>query len=191
MAEARERRFGAFRMFPVRSPALCPDCALVRFDNRAMQVVRDQTAFDPAARNRASGDRRAAAHAPGGGRAAERMTVVDGPLGDVGRDRELNAAAVACFGLAGLAIVGVGIAWLVLRPAETRLIDPFASAATHDAGPVAADAPMLRAAGFGPAADSADGGPGPGALTIVDGSTGQTEVMEMSSRTAPDETVAR
>lgn len=107
-------------------------------------------------------------------------TIAEGeqPLGrDIGRDSELNRAAVAIFGLAGLAIVAVASAWLILRgdtPGVARADGPLLGG-SFEAGtaPVAADAPMLRPG------SQTDNGPGPGAFTLMDAATGLREVVEV------------
>ncbi|MCJ8144368.1 hypothetical protein MKI84_15705 [Ancylobacter sp. A5.8] len=67
-----------------------------------------------------------------------------GPLGrDAGRDSDHNRAAVAIFGIAGLAMVGVLFCWLSARGSEPGWTDHPALMLPGGA-PVPADAPMLR-----------------------------------------------
>ncbi|MDR6952437.1 hypothetical protein J2X65_001792 [Ancylobacter sp. 3268] len=106
------------------------------------------------------------------------LTEVEEPLGrDLGRDSDLNRAAVAIFGLAGLAIVAVASAWLMLRgeaPSTAPAGDPLLGGSfEHENAAVAADAPMLRPA------SPIDDGPGPGAFTLMDAATGLREVVEV------------
>ncbi|WP_414592064.1 hypothetical protein [Ancylobacter sp. G4_0304] len=70
--------------------------------------------------------------------------VAGDPLGrDDGRDSAHNRAAVAIFGVAGLAVVGVLFGWLSTRGSEPAWTDHPALMLPGGA-PVPADAPMLR-----------------------------------------------
>lgn len=103
------------------------------------------------------------------------MNELDAPLGldRDGQDRAHNRAAIAVFGVAGLAIVATGLAWFGLRqtPVPQALIElPAPAAAT-----VALDAPVLRPELREEAmAVSADPGR---SITIIDGKTGKRETI--------------
>ncbi|MBS7543710.1 hypothetical protein [Ancylobacter oerskovii] len=104
------------------------------------------------------------------------LTEVEEPLGrDLGRDSDLNRAAVTIFGLAGLGILAVTSAWLMLRgeaPATVRVDGPLLSGGIEP-GNAAGDMPTLRQSW------PADDGPGPGAFTLMDAATGLREVVEV------------
>lgn len=71
-----------------------------------------------------------------------------GPLGrDAGLDSVHNRAAVAIFGVAGLAIIGVAVSWLAFRGAEPTWTD-HPELIVPGGSVVPADAPVLRP-GFG------------------------------------------
>ncbi|MCB4767190.1 hypothetical protein LGR54_01095 [Ancylobacter sp. Lp-2] len=111
------------------------------------------------------------------------------PLGrDVGRDSDLNRVAVAIFGLAGLAIIAVAAAWLMLRgetPVAVRSNEPlFGDSFEPGNAPMAADAPILRQG------SPTDDGPTPGAFTLMDAATGLREVVEVLPP-GRDATIAR
>lgn len=83
---------------------------------------------------------------------------LDGPLGrDAGLDSVHNRAAVAIFGVAGLAIIGVAVSWLAFRGAEPSWTD-HPELIVPGGSLVPADAPVLRP-GFsaGDAGNSAEG----------------------------------
>ncbi|QIB34095.1 hypothetical protein [Ancylobacter pratisalsi] len=104
---------------------------------------------------------------------------------DADRDGDLSKAAVGIFGMAGLAIVAVGLVWIMARPGAVETVS-LERLFKHDSAPVSADAAMLRS-GFDP---DADADAVPGGFTFLDGATGQREVVGVAPRpetTGPDE----
>lgn len=101
-------------------------------------------------------------------------TEMDAPLGrDAGCDNARFWAAVAIFGLTGVAVVAVAGAWLALRERpQAPLQDLFA----HENGAVFVDMPMLRPR----IDDGEEDGPGRGSFTFLDGTTGLREVVEVA-----------